>query len=211
VASFAKQQQAEQLAALHQNAQRMLRPLRVYNPYAQQLSFIGSQTRYRRDHQKYLTLIDTIALLHQYQREIKTTDINGQVFVYIEVTRQDIALANRIADWALGRSIDELPGPTRRLLIELYDWIRGESERQNIAASQFTFTRRQAREALHWTTSPLRIHLERLCQHEYVISHGRNQGMVRYSLLYEGAGRESQPSLLGLVDAASLVEPQAHL
>ena len=62
---FVKQQQALAIMALHRNAQRLLKPLRVYNTYAEQLSFIGSQTRYRRDHQKYLTLIDTIALLHQ--------------------------------------------------------------------------------------------------------------------------------------------------
>ena len=33
----------------------------------------------------------------------------------------------------------------------------------------------------------------------------------RQSLLYDGAGREGQPSLLGLVDAASLVEPESNL
>ncbi len=51
------------------------------------------------------------------------------------------------------------------------------------------------------------IHLERLCQHEYVVSHGRQGGLYRYSLLYDGKGREGQPSLLGLVDATSLAEP----
>ena len=133
---FVKQQRALAVMALHRNAQRLLKPLRVYNPYAEQLSFIGSQTRYRRDHQKYLTLIDTIALLHQYQREVKIYSPGGpggrvasnasgegpscerpDSIQYLEVTRHDIALANRIADWALGRSIDDLPGPTRRLLI----------------------------------------------------------------------------------------------
>ena len=44
---------------LHHNAQRLLRPLRVINPYADQLTFIDHQTRNRRDHEAYLTLIDT--------------------------------------------------------------------------------------------------------------------------------------------------------
>jgi hypothetical protein len=56
---------------LHQNAQRLLRPLAVLNPYAEQLTFLDDKTRTRRDHEKYLTLIDTIALLHQYQRPLK--------------------------------------------------------------------------------------------------------------------------------------------
>ena len=205
---FTQKINAEQLVRLHQNAQRLLKPLQVYNPYAEQLGFIGSQTRYRRDHEKYLTLINTITLLHQYQREIKTAQIGGQSYPYLEVTRHDIALANRIADWALGRSIDELPGPTRRLLMELHDWIGTEARKLRIAPTDFIFNRRQAREALQWNTTWLRHQLEHLVAHEYVIPHGRGQGRLhRYSLLFDGRGREGQPSLLGLVDAASLVEP----
>ena len=40
----------------------------MVNPYANRLTFLDDRTRTRRDHEKYLTLIDTIALLHQYQR-----------------------------------------------------------------------------------------------------------------------------------------------
>ena len=55
----------------HQNAQRLLRPIAVRNPYADALTFPDERTRLRRDHEKYLTLIDTIALLHQHQRPIE--------------------------------------------------------------------------------------------------------------------------------------------
>ena len=41
-------------------------------PIARQLTFLDDRTRTRRDHMKYLGLIRTIALLHQYQRPIKT-------------------------------------------------------------------------------------------------------------------------------------------
>ena len=51
---------------LHQNVQRLLRPLAVKNPYAPKLTFLDDKTRTRRDHLKYLTLIRAIALLHQY-------------------------------------------------------------------------------------------------------------------------------------------------
>ena len=47
---------------LHRNAQRLLRPLRVVNPFAEQLTFIDDRTRTRRDHKKYLGLIKAIAL-----------------------------------------------------------------------------------------------------------------------------------------------------
>lgn len=82
--------------AVHQNAQRLLRPLLVANPYARALTFLDTRTRTRRDHQKYLTLIRSIALLHQYQRPVQTTIQHGETLPYIEVTRNDIALANRL-------------------------------------------------------------------------------------------------------------------
>ena len=54
--------------ALHRNAQRLLEPLPVVNPFADALTFLDDKTRTRRDHVKYLTLIRAIALLHQHQR-----------------------------------------------------------------------------------------------------------------------------------------------
>ena len=101
---------------LHHNAQRLIRPLDVVNPFAEELRFMDSQTRFRRDHKKYLTLIRSVALLHQYQREIFVREIEGQRREVIEVTADDIALANRLADAVLGKSIDDLPGQSRRLL-----------------------------------------------------------------------------------------------
>ena len=81
------------------------------------LRFLDSQTRTRRDHMKYLTLIRSIALLHQYQRPVKTTVHHGKTIEYIEVTLEDIEMANRLAHEVLGRSLDELPPQTRRLLL----------------------------------------------------------------------------------------------
>src|SRR5262249_54414565 len=106
----------EQALTLHRNAQRLLRPLMVVNPYAEQLTFADCQTRTRRDHAKYLTLIRAIALLHQYQRPICTIELQGQLVEYIEATVEDIELANQLAHELLGRSLDELPPQTRNLL-----------------------------------------------------------------------------------------------
>jgi DNA primase catalytic core len=59
------------LVRLHRNAQRLLRPLTVVNNNDVG-EFPDYMTRARRDHNKLLTLIDAIALLHQHQREVKT-------------------------------------------------------------------------------------------------------------------------------------------
>ena len=103
------------LIQLHRNAQRLLRPLLVANPFAEKLTFLDDRTRTRRDHMKYLTLIRTVTLLHQYQREVKTVNHNGQAVDYIEVTKEDILIANQLAHDILGRTLDELPPQTRKL------------------------------------------------------------------------------------------------
>jgi site-specific recombinase XerD len=72
----------ERLIRVHRNAQRLLRPVLVANPYARQLRFSDEQTRSRRDHTKYLALIRTIALLHQHQRPVRTTVHGGREVAY---------------------------------------------------------------------------------------------------------------------------------
>ena len=90
------------ILTLHQNAQRLLQPLAVVNPYARHLSFIDDRTRTRRDHEKYLTLIDSLALLHQHQRPIKTVIHNGEPIRYVEVSLDDIDTANRLGSRSAG-------------------------------------------------------------------------------------------------------------
>ena len=61
--------EAQAIRTRHQCAQRLLEPLGVVIPWADQLTFRTDQTRYRRDHAKYLSLIASVTLLHQYQRQ----------------------------------------------------------------------------------------------------------------------------------------------
>src|SRR3546814_3132626 len=106
--------------ALHRNAQTLLEGVKVVNPFADRLTFLDDKTRTRRDHMKYLTLIQAIALLHQHQRPIRTVEHRGRTLRYIEVTESDIALANGLAHDVLGRTLDELPPQTRRLLTTIH-------------------------------------------------------------------------------------------
>ncbi len=98
----------ERVVALHRDAQRLLEPLAVVNPYADRLTFADGRTRTRRDHGKYLNLIAAVTLLHQHQREKKTATINGQPVAYVESTVADIEVANQLAHAVLGQSLDEL-------------------------------------------------------------------------------------------------------
>jgi DNA primase catalytic core len=185
--------------SLHQNAQRLLRPLLVVNPYADRLTFADTKLRTRRDHVKYLTLIRAVALLHQYQRPVRHVQHRGRVVPYIEATLSDVTTANRLAAEVLGRSLDELAPQTRRLLMLLNQFV-GDRDRES-----FRFSRRQLREYSGWGDFQLRMHLERLVQLEYVLVHrgGRGQSFV-YELVYDGAGKDGRPFLPGLIDVERL-------
>jgi DNA primase len=126
-----------QLLKLHQNAQRLIEPLAVMNPYAHHLTFINDRTRTRRDHEKYLTLIDVIALLHQHQRVLCTAEHEGQTLQYVEVTLEDIALANQLAHEVLGRTLDEQPPQTRRLLSLVVEMVEQQCAAQQINRYRF--------------------------------------------------------------------------
>ncbi len=196
----------ERILKRHQNAQRLLRRLVVANPYALHLTFRDDQTRMRRDHGKYLTLIRCVTLLHQYQRPVRTVIHQGKAVEYIEVTPEDIRVANRLAHEVLGRTLDELPPHTRRLLQKLDTWVRAECERLGMARSDFRFQRKDVRAVTGASEVRTRIHLDKLVALEYVVVHRgtRGQSFV-YELVYDGQGQDGQPFLMGLIDPDGLL------
>lgn len=167
----------ERILKLHRNAQRLLKPLFVANPYAHELTFPDHRTRLRRDHVKYLTLIAAIALLYQHQREIKS----AQGLAYIEARREDIAAADRLMKELLAPSLDELPPQTRRLLTLIEAMVSGRKE--------FFFSRRDVREHTGWGMTQARVHLDRLVEMEYLVVHRGERG---HSYVYEVAALEGQ-------------------
>lgn len=205
LAGLLAQRDRQEALSLQRNAQRLLRPLLVTNPHAERLTFLDDKTRTRRDHLKYLTLIRTVALLHQYQRPIKTTVHHGQTVEYIEATLGDIALANRLACEVLGRSIDELPPHTRRLLGLLDEMVTGNSEHLGLDRADYRFSRRDIREFTDWGNTQLKIHLRRLEDLEYLLVHrgGRGQSFV-YELLYDPPADDQSKFLARLSDVEQL-------
>jgi len=200
-----RKQERNRVLATHRAAQRLLRPLHVVNPFAEQLTFLDDRTRARRDHMKYLALIRCITLLHQYQRPIKTITHEGQSLAYVEVTREDIAAANRLAHDVLGRSLDDLPPQTRRLLGLIARMVAERCVAAKMEREDCRFTRRQVREFTGWSDSQLKTHLGRLEEMEYLLAHrgGRGQSFI-YELAYDGGGADGGRFLTGLLDVEKL-------
>jgi DNA primase catalytic core len=190
------------MLTVHHNAQRLLRPLAVVNPYAPSLTFLDDKTRLRRDHMKYLGLMNVIALLHQYQREVKHDPLLGD---YVEVTLADIETANRLAAQVLGRSLDELAPQTRRLLVLLHQMAEAARLSRAVPREAFRFSRKDIRAFTGLSDFQVRIHLDRLVSLEYVLAHRGTRGQSYvYELLYDGEGQDGAPFLLGLMDAKAL-------
>ncbi|RMH87483.1 toprim domain-containing protein [Lysobacter pythonis] len=196
---------ADRIRAVHRAAQTLLKPLAVVNPYAEALTFRSESTRMRRDHAKYLTLIDAIAFLHQHQRPVKTAIVAGATIEYVEVTRDDIALANRLAGEVLGRSLDELPPQTRRVLSSVVALVETRMREQAIPRAAVRFTRKELRAIAGITDTALRLHVERLVELEYLLIHrGANGQRFVYELLFDGDVTLDMPQLIGLIDVAAL-------
>ncbi len=197
------------ITELHHNAQRLLKPIHVVNPYASQLTFLSDKTRTRRDHVKYLTLIQSITLLHQYQRPIKTAEHRGEVIEYIDVTLDDIRLANQLAHDILGRTLDELPPQTRKLLILIREMVTEQAKVQKRTLSDVRFTRRDIRAYTQWSDNQLKVHCIRLVEMEYLLVRGGSRGhLIQYELLWNGEDN-SQHQLCGLIDTDKLTENPA--
>ena len=196
----AKAERTELLRVLR-NAQRLLTAVEVLNPYAPSLTFPSGRTRNRRDHEKYLTLIDSIALLHQHQRPKGRYKLGGRTLEYVPVTLDDIALANELAPEVLGRSLDELPPQTRTVLGHIRTLMRAKREKTK---GVNTFTRRELHGACGWSFTQLRIHLERLIEQEYVAVHsGRMGSQFVYELLIDLDAPE-HTAHVPLLDVATL-------
>lgn len=150
----------------HWNAQRLLEPLPVVIPYADQITFPFSWMRTRRDHARFLNLIEVSAFLHQHQREQRGGAIVASV--------ADYATAYALAGEVLKDTLHELKKPLR----ETFERVRALS-----AKSEEALTRSAIREALALPDSTVRRWLSELVELEYLETETGKQGKaVRYAL-----------------------------
>jgi hypothetical protein len=196
---LARKAQRDALLALHRAAQSLLKPLPVFNPYAEKLRFLSNQLRTRRDHEKYLLLIDTLAVLFQHQRERKT--IAGRECIVAAL--DDIARANALAHDVLGRGLDDMPPQTRRLLGLIQQM---QQERAKNGAEAGGWRRRDLRAVTGWSDTALKVHLGRLIELEYVLASRDPEHLngQLYELLFDGDPAAQRPHLSGLIDVEAL-------
>src|ERR1700752_968597 len=118
--------QEEEYRTLLRNVQRMIKPIKVINPYAPCLKIPKTILKPRRSHRLYLRFIEIVTLYNQYQREMKINPQDNEPF--IETTFDDIAWANKLLKHILIRKADELTTACRTFLERLKSNLKAKEE-----------------------------------------------------------------------------------
>ena len=170
-----KEEQQYQL--LLSNVQRVIKPIKVVNPYAPDLKIPSNVFKKRRSNGIYLRFIEIITLYHQYQRTISVDKNTGEQ--YITTTLEDIAWANKLLKHILLRKADELANPTRNFFEYLKVWLQDNKKEQ--------FKTAELRTALQVTSSSLKRYLPELinCGHVKITGGNKARGYTYEVTSYE--------------------------
>jgi predicted transcriptional regulator len=152
------EEQEHKSRELLQNVQRILKPIKVINPYAEFLELPPSVFKPRRTNSHYLQFIEAITFYCQWQRQKKYDKNTGEE--YIETTIEDIQEANELIIEVLLRKSDTLTGACRNHLENLKDYL--------IKNNQTTFTNAEIRRNLRIKESTLRWYHKQLLAENYI-------------------------------------------
>jgi uncharacterized membrane protein len=176
--------EAEAITRRHWNAQKLLETRPVLIPFADKLSFPSSWMRTRRDHARFLNLIEVSAFLHQHQRE------RGEGGAIV-ASLADYAAAYALAGDVLRETLSDLKRPLREALQRIQALARQDED---------SVSRRDIREALGVPDSTVRRWLCDLVELEYLVQTEQTKGGAGKTTRYRLVSRETQRSVpLGLL------------
>jgi hypothetical protein len=187
----------EKILHVHHTAQRLLRSLKVIIPYVKLIEFPASWLRGRRDNDRFLSLIEGIAFLHQHQRTIGT---DGDT-EYITASVEDYAMAYDLAHQVFAQAGSDLPKPAADFLDRMKKEMRQLARENKSPLDAFTFSRRDVRKALRLPDHIVKRTMRQLEELEYVqVQRAANGGSFRYRLTPE----ETPACLDGLITPKDL-------
>jgi len=170
----------ETICDFYRHVQREIRPYPVLNPHSKNLSFNAQSHQARRDHQKYLTLLNCVTILNQHQRILVMRE--GELCLTTHLV--DIALTNFIARRIFARSLDELPIQTRNFVTSLVKYFIGYAKKKQVDFDQLWFYRKDMREITALSNTRVHEHAGRLVDYEYLTTR-RDQNGIAYRFLFE--------------------------
>jgi predicted transcriptional regulator len=171
------------------DVQRVLKPIKVINPFAEYLELPQSVFKPRRTNSHYLQFIEAITFYKQYQREQKVNEETGEVF--IETTIEDIKEANELIIEVLLRKSDTVTGAVRNHLENLKTYLRENK--------QTMFTSSEIRRKLRIKETTLRRYNKQLLAEQYIKKVKAEKGKMYH---YEIVDIEEYTNLKKEIDKA---------
>ena len=204
-AGLRREAQGEKLVRVHQNAQRLLEPLRVGVPFAGLLKFPKDTPRTRRDNARMQNLLLAVAFLHQKQRP-RQRDEKGE---YIEASVVDYAITYELAREVFAVSLDELRKSARDLLAVIEKKARELGALRGVSMLEVRITQREIRTWSAWHHHHVKRAMHELEDLGYVEVERAGRGSrFTYRLVTEH-GNDRAP-LLGLITPLELINRLAE-
>ena len=150
------------------NIQRVLKPIKIINPYAEHLEIPEEVFKPRRTNAHYLGFIEAVTFYHQWQRHEQVNETTGEI--YIETTLEDIAIANELIKEILLRKSDELNKATRTYFEYLKAWLKSEEKQ--------SFTLKEARAALEVSHGSQKRYMSILIDNYFVKKEKTKEGFM---------------------------------
>jgi len=175
-----------------QNVQRMLQPITVINPYAEQLIIPKEVFKPRRTNAHYIAFIEAITFYKQYQREHKTDKTTGEIF--IETTLEDIEEANELMKNILLKKSDELGYATRNYFERLKTYLQTHKLK--------AFTNKQIRAALKENPGNQKRYMVELQQYGFIKRLNDDNSNQRKGFMYEVVSYEEYSKLQSSINTA---------
>lgn len=171
----------KEIQKVHQNAQRLLKPLQVCFPDNLSISYPSNCIHNRRDMQVFISLVKSIALLHQYQRPVN----NGIVYVM----ESDIETAIELSKEAFAVTHDDLSPQVRSVLSHIRSFVEEQNKKvpgNCIPITDITFSRNDIRKLCGLSESYLRIIFKDLLKSGFIGKITGRQGLqYSYVLLHQ--------------------------
>lgn len=194
------EQRRAAVVAVHHNAQRLLQPVKVLIPYVDLIEFPAAWLRGRRDNDRFLSLIEGIAFLHQHQRETGAESGAG----FIVASLEDYAAAHDLAHVVFAQAGSDVPQPVAEFLAQVQGVLAAEARKQKARVEELWFTRRMIREAVRLPDHLIKTYMRQIEDLEYVhVQRAPQGGSFRYRLLPQ---KNAAPILEGLTPPGELAE-----
>jgi len=182
----------QKIQKLLQNVQRVLQPITVANPYAEQLVIPKEVFKPRRTNAHYIAFIEAVTFYKQYQREHKVDKETGEI--YIETTLEDIAEANELMKNILLKKADELGYASRKFLERLKEYLQTNKIK--------SFTNKQIREALREKPGTYKMYMAEIVSYGFIKRKEDNTGNQKKGFLYEVVSYEEYNKLQSTINTA---------